>query len=401
MSYGRTGAKPVHRGVLGVVVSAVLPAALTLVIAAAPAGAATGSTAAPVSAGGTSPTAPTSSLLGGPLGSLGAKTLKAGMRGIHVKRLQTWLSALGYRISVDGQFGPGTKRVVKRFQREHKLRVTGRVDRRTGRALIRALVVPAVTLTPSGDVRGKIVSAAASQLGVGETPRGSNCTPYGPCEAWCADFATWVWRQAGVPGIGRIAWVPDLVTWGKRHGSWKPGYDNDPQPGDMVIFSGQHVGLVERVLPSGAISIIAGNTGTNNVARRGPASPANGTAMGPAAISGYVSPVAVTAVPPAAASQALRAPTPAQMAAQDPQDHDAALAAREQRQLDARPALQHLPATVSGVHVDFTNTTRDGRVVLTVTYRGSRGHATATLRSLLSRYRDSGDGYVVRYRAAR
>ena len=375
-----------------------LATAMTAVTA--PAGAATGSTAAPVSAGGTSPTAPTSPLIAGPLGSLGSKTLKAGMKGIHVKRLQTWLSALGYSISVDGQFGPGTKRIVKRFQRGHKLRVTGKVDRRTGRALMQALVVPAATPAPSGDVRAKIVSAAAGQLGVGETPHGSNCQPYGPCEAWCADFATWVWRQAGVPGIGRIAWVPDLVTWGKRHGSWKPGYDNDPQPGDMVIFSGQHVGLVERVLPSGAISIIAGNTGTNDVARRGPASPANGTAMGPAAISGYVSPVAVTAVAPATASKALRAPTPAQMAAQDPQDHDAALAARERRQRARRPALQHLPATVGGVHVDFTNTTRDGRVVLTVTYRGARGHASATLRSLLARHRDSGDGYVVRYRAA-
>ena len=191
MSYRRTGARPVHNGVTGVAVAVAL-------LLAAPAGAAT--------TGGTTPSAPKSPLISGPLGSLGSKTLKLGMKGIHVKRLQTWLSALGYGISVDGQFGPATKSAVKRFQREHKLRVTGKVDRRTGRALMRALVVPAVTLSPSGDVRQKIVSAAAGQLGVGETPRGSNCTPYGPCEAWCADFATWVWRQAGVPGIGRIAW---------------------------------------------------------------------------------------------------------------------------------------------------------------------------------------------------
>ena len=167
-----------------------------------------------------------------------------------------------------------------------------------------------------------------------------------------------------------------------------------------MIFSGQHVGLVERVLPSGAISIIAGNTGTNDVARRGPAPPSQGTRMGPAAISGYVSPVPVSGITtPASASKALRAPSAAEMAAQDPQDHDAALAARERREQARRPGLQHLPATMSGVRVDFTDTTRDGRVVLTVTHRGGRGHAASTLRSLLARWHDSGDGYVVRYRA--
>ena len=181
-----------------------------------------------------------------------------------------------------------------------------------------------------GDTRARIVAAAESQLGQAENPPGSNCTKFGPCEAWCADFATWVWRQAGVPAIGRIAWVPDLVVWGRRHGTWKPGYNNHPQPGDMVIFSNLHVGLVERVSTAGTITIIAGNTSTNNVARRGPASPANGTSMGPAPISGYVSPTTPTGTAStAAAASALPRPTAAQMAAQDPQDHDPRLAARE------------------------------------------------------------------------
>ena len=110
------------------------------------------------------------------------------------------------------------------------------------------------------------VNVMRGELGTSERPLGSNCTPYGPCEAWCADFATWVWRHAGVSNIGRIAYVPNLVLWAKQHGSWKPGSGNDPQPGDMVIFSGLHVGIVERVAGPRWIVTIEGNHG-NRVAR--------------------------------------------------------------------------------------------------------------------------------------
>ena len=188
---------------------------------------------------------------------------------------------------------------------------------------------PTPPVPVSGDVRSRIVATAQSQLGQRENPPGSNCTKFGPCEAWCADFATWVWRQAGVPSIGRIAWVPALVQWGKQHGTWKAGYDNNPRPGDLVIFSGLHVGIVETVRASGVITIIAGNTGTENVARRGPASPDRGTTMGPASISGYVSPASGTRQARASTTSALPQPTPAQMAAQDPQDHDPRLAAQQ------------------------------------------------------------------------
>ncbi len=43
-----------------------------------------------------------------------------------------------------------------------------------------------------------IVSVANSQVD-SDPVRGQFCNPYGPCEEWCALFATWVWQQAGVP----------------------------------------------------------------------------------------------------------------------------------------------------------------------------------------------------------
>jgi peptidoglycan hydrolase-like protein with peptidoglycan-binding domain len=252
------------------------------------------------------------------------------MRGAAVRTLQRWLAAAGYRVVVNGYFGRTTQAAVRRFQRDHRLPAIGIVGPMTARTLRQALLsLAAVPVGLPSELRARIVAVAESQLGQAENPPGSNCTKFGPCEAWCADFATWVWRQAGVPAIGRIAWVPDLVVWGKQHGTWKPGYNNHPRPGDLVIFSNLHVGLVERVSLS-TITIIAGNTSTNNVARRGPASPANGTSMGPAPISGYVSPVTITGIAPAAAAaSALPEPSAAQMAAQDPQDRDPRLAARE------------------------------------------------------------------------
>lgn len=44
------------------------------------------------------------------------KTLKQGMKDPTVKTLQTELSRLGYKLSADGNFGPGTHAIVKQFQ---------------------------------------------------------------------------------------------------------------------------------------------------------------------------------------------------------------------------------------------------------------------------------------------
>ena len=111
-----------------------------------------------------------------------------------------------------------------------------------------------------------IVAIARSQLGVTESPPGSNDSPiiaqYRTAtvgaqagEPWCAYFASWVARQAGEPlgaqgqGFGSVA---DLWSWAQQTGravTNAPGVV--PQPGDLIVFGDQHVGIVDQVLPNG------------------------------------------------------------------------------------------------------------------------------------------------------
>jgi peptidoglycan hydrolase-like protein with peptidoglycan-binding domain len=58
----------------------------------------------------------------------GDTTLRRGSTGHDVKVLQSWLTHLGYRTTVDGVFGPGTVRSVRRFERHENLTIDGVVD---------------------------------------------------------------------------------------------------------------------------------------------------------------------------------------------------------------------------------------------------------------------------------
>jgi murein DD-endopeptidase MepM/ murein hydrolase activator NlpD len=149
----------------------------------------------------------------------------------------------------------------------------------------------------AGPLRERIVQIAQSQLGVSERPAGSNCTPYGPCAAWCAMFTTWVWDRAGIPAV-RIPsnyLVSQLRRWAQQRGLWEPAASR-PQPGDMVVFSDQHVALVEQVFSSDQLVTINANGGDGRVSRRGPATARSGwSRLGPAPISGYIRPPQPTA----------------------------------------------------------------------------------------------------------
>jgi hypothetical protein len=75
------------------------------------------------------------------------------MSGHDVKVLQSWLTHLGYRTSVDGQFGPGTTRSVRRFERHEQIRIDGIVGR-SEEALLRKRMQEVAANTPADPVPG-------------------------------------------------------------------------------------------------------------------------------------------------------------------------------------------------------------------------------------------------------
>ena len=114
--------------------------------------------------------------------------------------------------------------------------------------------------------------------GLGESPAGSNHNEitdwYGFTGPWCAMTVSKALFEAGfrngdsisVPGVRTTtrkgwAYVPYLLNDFRDAGR----ADNDPRPGDLVIFDwdhdglSDHVGMVERVEPDGTVWTYEGN----------------------------------------------------------------------------------------------------------------------------------------------
>jgi uncharacterized protein (TIGR02594 family) len=139
--------------------------------------------------------------------------------------------------------------------------------------------------TAPGMVGLRMVQLAQGELGVRESPPGSNESPrirqYRTATAgaenipgpWCAYFVSWLAREAGAPiganGNG-TGYVPTLTNWGKQVGRFV-GAENRPSPGDIVIFDRGgipgHTGIVENIAADGRVHTIEGNS-SNRVARR-------------------------------------------------------------------------------------------------------------------------------------
>jgi hypothetical protein len=68
-------------------------------------------------------------------------TLRQGMmNNANVKRFQQKLKDRGWKISVDGDFGPGTAKVVRAFQKEKRLKVDALVGKATWKAIFTSKV---------------------------------------------------------------------------------------------------------------------------------------------------------------------------------------------------------------------------------------------------------------------
>lgn len=146
-----------------------------------------------------------------------------------------------------------------------------------------ATAATAATATPAtAQTAGqKALAFAQQEIGQAEQPPGSNDSPriaeYRTATAgsgigpWCNYFVSWAAKNAGAPlgeagqGFGAVS---ATAAWAQRTGRWNPAASGQPpQAGDLIVWGGKHIGIVESVDADGKIHTIEGNS-SNMVTRR-------------------------------------------------------------------------------------------------------------------------------------
>lgn len=125
-------------------------------------------------------------------------------------------------------------------------------------------------------VANDIIKIAQGEIGVKESPAGSNNVKYntayyggavsGSQYSWCCAFVWWVFKQAGASdmfyGGGKTASCTTLMNYYKSKGQLVTDY----KPGDIVFYQfdsdplADHIGIIEKVNADGSITAIEGNT---------------------------------------------------------------------------------------------------------------------------------------------
>ena len=161
----------------------------------------------------------------------GDRPLRQGSRGHDVRVLQDFLTRVGLRTSVDGQFGPRTARRVRSWERRSEVRVNGRVSRGNARKL-RSQVdqgirvhesAPETTAAPAGE------KATLGSDGLAVAPASA------PQEV-----------KDAIDAANRIVGKP--YKYGGGHGKWEDsGYDCS----GAMSYALHGAGLLDRALTSG------------------------------------------------------------------------------------------------------------------------------------------------------
>lgn len=109
---------------------------------------------------------------------------------------------------------------------------------------------------------------ACSRNSLGGKGFASSCTGNGGRpEYWCADFAKWVWANAGVKYIGELSPLAgSFYSYGLENGT----LTGIPAVGDAAVFNyygggeAEHVAIVTAVEPNGTVETTSGDWGGDN-----------------------------------------------------------------------------------------------------------------------------------------
>ncbi len=183
-----------------------------------------------------------------------------------------------------------------------------------------AMPVERTAKTSAAVTAQSIVSLALANVGgsacgknsLGGTTFETSCTGNGgQPEYWCADFAQWVWANAGAQDTDELdAAAGSFYVYGQNHGT----LSNTPQLGSAVVFDYQgngvadHVAIVTQVNSDGTIETVSGDWNGENGTEAQFAStssvvlntPAYASTVGTApsvmgmTISGYIAPVGLS-----------------------------------------------------------------------------------------------------------
>ena len=172
-----------------------------------------------------------------------ARTLSKGTRGADVRALQKLLRQAGFPAKVDGVFGRGTYRTVRRLERELDLRVDGRL---TGAELrkVRAALKPSES---SGGFSADAPSrqpapAAPAEVAGSKAKLTADGLAIPPADAPPA-------VKKVIAAANEIARKP--YKWGGGHGRWKDsGYDCSGSV-SYALYGG---GLLDRSMASGGFT---------------------------------------------------------------------------------------------------------------------------------------------------
>jgi len=159
--------------------------------------------------------------------------LRRGMSGHDVRVLQDFLRRAGFRVAIDGEFGRGTLRRVRAFQKAQQLPADGVVDA-NDLVVLRSAV--------EGDPTG------ASGASTTRTAPGERATVGADGMAIAPDSAPDAVKQIIAAG-NEIATTP--YVYGGGHGKWQDrGYDCS----GSVSYALHGAGLLKTALPSGSFT---------------------------------------------------------------------------------------------------------------------------------------------------